>query len=131
MERRPPRSTRTDTLFPDTTLFRSGSGSFVREDLAGRSNHALDTETDTRAWLKAAGFKPAAAKERCSLNATGDKNSRYKIDNNYRKDRRNSPRGPYKIEMRTLSSCWRNTTTILPVSFFFSPFFRTSTNTSC
>src|SRR3546814_2022218 len=26
MRRRPPRSTRTDTLFPYTTLFRSGSG---------------------------------------------------------------------------------------------------------
>src|SRR3546814_20944833 len=26
MIRRPPRSTRTDTLFPDTTLFRSGQG---------------------------------------------------------------------------------------------------------
>src|SRR3546814_6873233 len=26
MIRRPPRSTRTDTLFPDTTLFRSGAG---------------------------------------------------------------------------------------------------------
>src|SRR3546814_3346699 len=30
MIRRPPRSTRTDTLFPYTTLFRSGSGALTR-----------------------------------------------------------------------------------------------------
>src|SRR3546814_15989201 len=29
MIRRPPRSTRTDTLFPYTTLFRSGEGSYL------------------------------------------------------------------------------------------------------
>src|SRR3546814_4440520 len=34
MIRRPPRSTRTDTLFPYTTLFRSGS---VHRSLAGKS----------------------------------------------------------------------------------------------
>src|SRR3546814_10834732 len=33
MIRRPPRSTRTDTLFPSTTLFRSGSTNF--RDLGG------------------------------------------------------------------------------------------------
>src|SRR3546814_15401766 len=32
MIRRPPRSTRTDTLFPDTTLFRSGTPDQVRGD---------------------------------------------------------------------------------------------------
>src|SRR3546814_20255013 len=31
MIRRPPRSTRTDTLFPYTTLFRSGQGTFVAQ----------------------------------------------------------------------------------------------------
>src|SRR3546814_6737175 len=31
MIRRPPRSTRTDTLFPYTTLFRSGSGTEVQD----------------------------------------------------------------------------------------------------
>src|SRR3546814_8527497 len=31
MIRRPPRSTRTDTLFPDTTLFRSLQGALLRE----------------------------------------------------------------------------------------------------
>src|SRR3546814_11909799 len=34
MIRRPPRSTRTDTLFPYTTLFRSGVGGFCRNCLA-------------------------------------------------------------------------------------------------
>src|SRR3546814_19776669 len=37
MIRRPPRSTRTDTLFPYTTLFRS----FLRELKPGRHAHAL------------------------------------------------------------------------------------------
>src|SRR3546814_16861229 len=32
MIRRPPRSTRTDTLFPYTTLFRSNAGTFKAED---------------------------------------------------------------------------------------------------
>src|SRR3546814_19796045 len=35
MIRRPPRSTRTDTLFPYTTLFRS-SGAFIRRLMVGR-----------------------------------------------------------------------------------------------
>src|SRR3546814_17265949 len=35
MIRRPPRSTRTDTLFPYTTLFRSGGGNDVLRGLAG------------------------------------------------------------------------------------------------
>src|SRR3546814_2876305 len=33
MRRRPPRSTRTDTLFPYTTLFRSGSDKLLRFEL--------------------------------------------------------------------------------------------------
>src|SRR3546814_16960907 len=42
MIRRPPRSTRTDTLFPDTTLFRSKRGAAlhspkVRPDTGGRA----------------------------------------------------------------------------------------------
>src|SRR3546814_18418858 len=51
MIRRPPRSTRTDTLFPYTTLFRSGSGSSATDaraaaDLRPAHDHrkvALDT----------------------------------------------------------------------------------------
>src|SRR3546814_6010916 len=35
MIRRPPRSTRTDTLFPYTTLFRSGRGHCGHQDRAG------------------------------------------------------------------------------------------------
>src|SRR3546814_6281032 len=36
MIRRPPRSTRTDTLFPYTTLFRSGA--YINEDAENRSD---------------------------------------------------------------------------------------------
>src|SRR3546814_3637682 len=41
MRRRPPRSTRTDTLFPYTTLFRSGVAALVvgKEDAAGKVWH--------------------------------------------------------------------------------------------
>src|SRR3546814_12324279 len=41
MSRRPPRSTRTDTLFPDTTLFRSGH---LRVDVE------VDGGRVTKAW---------------------------------------------------------------------------------
>src|SRR3546814_17751430 len=45
MIRRPPRSTRTDTLFPDTTLFRSPAPacSVVRANQEGRILHRLTT----------------------------------------------------------------------------------------
>src|SRR3546814_15291898 len=43
MIRRPPRSTRTDTLFPYTTLFRSDMGSFPHEFSGYR--HVSDPET--------------------------------------------------------------------------------------
>src|SRR3546814_17643629 len=46
MIRRPPRSTRTDTLFPYTTLFRSGDGAVNRQALSrngfNRSLHTPD-----------------------------------------------------------------------------------------
>src|SRR3546814_2800830 len=42
MIRRPPRTTRTDTLFPYTTLFRSGSGHAV--EYAGPAIRALSME---------------------------------------------------------------------------------------
>src|SRR3546814_5304813 len=42
MIRRPPRSTRTDTLFPYTTLFRSGADGDVK------SRHRLVTDDDLR-----------------------------------------------------------------------------------
>src|SRR3546814_15856876 len=43
MIRRPPRSTRTDTLFPYTTLFRAGSGllGFLTNDVLAGVLHAL------------------------------------------------------------------------------------------
>src|SRR3546814_8787471 len=40
MIRRPPRSTRTDTLFPYTTLFRSDGGGDARNDLVGARQQA-------------------------------------------------------------------------------------------
>src|SRR3546814_14992737 len=40
MIRRPPRSTRTDTLFPYTTLFRSGLGELVERGIAERQRDA-------------------------------------------------------------------------------------------
>src|SRR3546814_11968990 len=39
MERRPPRSTRTDTLFPYTTLFRSAAGAGACERAAHDDRH--------------------------------------------------------------------------------------------
>src|SRR3546814_5839317 len=50
MIRRPPRSTRTDTLFPYTTLFRSdvllepGTGQFTRGNAAARLVFAFDDQ---------------------------------------------------------------------------------------
>src|SRR3546814_4618159 len=41
MIRRPPRSTRTDTLFPYTTLFRSDSGLGIAADQAARRKKAV------------------------------------------------------------------------------------------
>src|SRR3546814_9689207 len=40
MIRRPPRSTRTDTLFPYTTLFRSGRGPHSARPTSGTARHA-------------------------------------------------------------------------------------------
>src|SRR3546814_441934 len=41
MIRRPPRSTRTDTLFPDTTLFRSQFETWMRDPYAIYARHVL------------------------------------------------------------------------------------------
>src|SRR3546814_10562091 len=46
MIRRPPRSTRTDTLFPYTTLFRSGSP--VGQDVAGTAGERHDADARSR-----------------------------------------------------------------------------------
>src|SRR3546814_2184307 len=45
---RPPRSTRTDTLFPYTTLFRSGGGSAVRKAGTASAAEAEPGSTSTR-----------------------------------------------------------------------------------
>src|SRR3546814_21100389 len=51
MRRRPPRSTRTDTLFPYTTLFRSGDRAVVAVYPIGDRRHLIwpgDVELDGR-----------------------------------------------------------------------------------
>src|SRR3546814_16592120 len=53
MIRRPPRSTRTDTLFPYTTLFRSGQGTLtvlVEEALGGELAASLLQQLEQRAF---------------------------------------------------------------------------------
>src|SRR3546814_1271696 len=47
MFRRTPRSTRTDTLFPDTTLFRSGGGAALHHEPAPRRE---DRDGLSRLW---------------------------------------------------------------------------------
>src|SRR3546814_10411468 len=59
MIRRPPRSTRTDTLFPYTTLFRSaGSGSVKAASGARRSTTAARRGRDAGASILARAFRP-------------------------------------------------------------------------
>src|SRR3546814_16196071 len=53
MIRRPPRSTRTDTLFPYTTLFRSTGW---KSQASGGGDQRF-TRSD---WIEAAGFEPLA-----------------------------------------------------------------------
>src|SRR3546814_6075036 len=51
MKRRPPRSTRTDTLFPYTTLFRSGQRTVERRSHLGRHDRISRHGDDRRpAW---------------------------------------------------------------------------------
>src|SRR3546814_20401813 len=49
MIRRPPRSTRTDTLFPYTTLFRSGAGALAGASNAHIRSHAAQPRC-SRLW---------------------------------------------------------------------------------
>src|SRR3546814_10550290 len=52
MRRRPPRSTRTDTLFPYTTLFRSVTGLQAVEDRDFAHHHGIDLSGMLRvAWV--------------------------------------------------------------------------------
>src|SRR3546814_1149126 len=57
MIRRPPRSTRTDTLFPYTTLFRSHlrkKQHIANARRVGQKHHQpIDTDTNARSWRQA------------------------------------------------------------------------------
>src|SRR3546814_17790266 len=65
MIRRPPRPTRTDTLFPDTTLFRSRGGhglGILRAMAAGRPGRPLNVLTHCNAgWLATVDYGTALA----------------------------------------------------------------------
>src|SRR3546814_19860760 len=56
MIRRPPRSTRTDTLFPYTTLFRSDA--LVLIDLGNAQQRCGDHDAARNSWNKAAQLAP-------------------------------------------------------------------------
>src|SRR3546814_10927673 len=51
MIRRPPRSTRTDTLFPYTTLFRSALSCDRRRPLGGAPDRGRAAQDQLRLWL--------------------------------------------------------------------------------
>src|SRR3546814_1429609 len=82
MIRRPPRSTRTDTLFPYTTLFRS----IGRELSIGNNRGTGEVEHDTRRrWIELAltngcdrALSDAAAARFCSMNVQGNASWRIK-----------------------------------------------------
>src|SRR3546814_9892082 len=61
MLRRPPRSTRTDTLFPYTTLFRSWSGAGVRR--LGCGHRSLECASSRKA-CRAGGDNPSKSEGR-------------------------------------------------------------------
>src|SRR3546814_9602951 len=56
MIRRPPRSTRTDTLFPYTTLFRSADGCCLRDCRRGRRSTQVPRRRGTRGVPPMTGF---------------------------------------------------------------------------
>src|SRR3546814_10508077 len=91
MIRRPPRSTRTDTLFPYTTLFRSGrdhraAGSgriepaLVEQILIGE-HHGLAIDAENRGELAAAG-KIGAGREPSALYVADERLDDLHIDGN-------------------------------------------------
>src|SRR3546814_3209906 len=61
MIRRPPRSTRTDTLFPYTTLFRSGDGILLGRCLGPRRAAAQDSQHAQYRHAQCAQPEPRAA----------------------------------------------------------------------
>src|SRR3546814_10086235 len=62
MLRRPPRSTRTDTLFPYTTRFRSGMDVAIPESLVSRDWPRPDSGYDLSKWVCEAGLNPLFAR---------------------------------------------------------------------
>src|SRR3546814_9146892 len=61
MIRRPPRSTRTDTLFPYTTLFRSGFRPYHRPQITLRQSPAIDRQISAAlaaTLMRPPGFPP-------------------------------------------------------------------------
>src|SRR3546814_10869442 len=73
MIRRPPRSTRTDTLFPYTTLFRSArvSAADLRAFLAHRRGQGLDNASAARELSAVRGFLTFATGEGATTRLKG------------------------------------------------------------
>src|SRR3546814_8775768 len=75
MIRRPPRSTRTDTLFPYTTLFRSearaGADRCAAIGLGGQRRDARTAAGGDLPGLRQARTRPAARTEQCRRGASG------------------------------------------------------------
>src|SRR3546814_12148102 len=72
MIRRPPRSTRTDTLFPYTTLFRSKNARYVRlrrgsDDIEGAGDGDLCRRQLARKWRKPDPVRPARRRKIASV----------------------------------------------------------------
>src|SRR3546814_3327914 len=74
MIRRPPRSTRTDTLFPYTTLFRSYFFPRAMLRVRRRVNRYRERESDMRGmtWDHARGYDPLVAASRAWAEAGGE-----------------------------------------------------------
>src|SRR3546814_8222430 len=96
MLRRPPRSTRTDTLFPDTTLFRSGvaDAGAAEDDAAGREvrpRHVLHEAVDGDLGIVdvgAAGVDHLAEIVRRDVGRHADGDAAGAVDQQVRKARR-------------------------------------------
>src|SRR3546814_5557107 len=64
MIRRPPRSTRTDTLFPYTTLFRSQRGRLLRDPIGPGLPHRIEQDAIIRAGIGRGGGVELSGVER-------------------------------------------------------------------
>src|SRR3546814_12785731 len=83
MIRRPPRSTRTDTLFPYTTLFRSGVKPYYSSAEGGMRSARWESSDGLRQWREVSPKpnRPALPTDRFEAN--------YQL--------RLEPKGPYKV----------------------------------